>query len=124
ELTPQVFAEQVDAEWAHLRDGPATLTQQRVDEIARRFTTPTYAQPAPPDENEALARADARFARWLRTNVHPHRVAGYAAVTASLKVTGIAPGDITSEQMDAVADLADRYSFGEIRVTHEQNVVF
>nr|MBF0684751.1 nitrite/sulfite reductase [Pseudomonas sp.] len=124
ELTPKVFAEQVEAEWAHLRDGPATLTQQRVDEIASRFTSPTYVQPAPPDELDALARADARFARWLRTNVHPHRVAGYAAVTASLKATGIAPGDITSDQMDAVADLADRHSFGEIRVTHEQNVVF
>lgn len=123
ELTPKVFAEQVEAEWEHLRDGPATLTQERVDEIARRFTVPTYVQPAPADEVDAQASSDARFARWVRTNVHPHRVAGYAAVTVSLKATGVPPGDITSDQMDAVADLADRYSFGEVRVTHEQNVV-
>jgi sulfite reductase (NADPH) hemoprotein beta-component len=61
--------------------------------------------------------------RWVSRNVYPHRVPGYAAVTLSLKQTGVPPGDATAEQMDAVADLADRYSFGEIRVTHEQNLV-
>ena len=124
EVTPQVFTEQVEAEWERLRDGPSTLTQERVDTIASRFTVPTYQQPAPADNVDALAAADPRFARWLRTNVHPHKVPGYAAVTASLKPTGVAPGDITSDQMEAVADMADAYSFGEVRVTHEQNVVF
>lgn len=123
ELTPEVFARQVEAEWEHLRDGPATLTSERVEQVAARFTMPQYLDPAPADELEAQAKADRRFARWLRTNVHPHKVEGYAAVTASLKATGTAPGDITSDQMDAMADLADAYSFGEMRVTHEQNLV-
>ncbi len=123
EITPKVFAEQVDAEWEHLRDGPATLDQKRVDEIAGRFTVAAYVQPAPSDNVDALVKADPRFARWLRTNVHSHKVEGYAAVTASLKASGLPPGDITSDQMEALADLADSYSFGEMRVTHEQNVV-
>ena len=61
--------------------------------------------------------------RWLERNTHPHKVAGYKAVTLSLKKHGVPPGDITAEQMEAVADLADRYSFGELRTTHEQNIV-
>jgi len=63
------------------------------------------------------------FAAWHRRNVHPHKQPGYAAVTLSLKKTGVPPGDLTSDQMDAVAGLAERYSFGELRVTHEQNLV-
>jgi sulfite reductase (NADPH) hemoprotein beta-component len=63
------------------------------------------------------------FQAWIRRNVHPHKVPGYAAVSLSLKKTGVPPGDVTSEQMDAIAELADRYSFGELRVTHEQNLV-
>jgi len=63
------------------------------------------------------------FARWAERNVHGHRVPGYAAVTLSLKPTGVPPGDVTAEQMDFIADLADRYSFGELRVSHEQNVI-
>jgi sulfite reductase (NADPH) hemoprotein beta-component len=72
--------------------------------------------------NDALAN-DKAFARWHQRNVHAHRVPGYAAVTLSLKKTGVAPGDATAEQMDFVADLADRYSFGELRVSHEQNLI-
>ena len=64
-----------------------------------------------------------RSASWARRNVHPHKVAGYAAVTLSLKKSGVAPGDITADQMDAVAELADQYSFGELRVSHEQNLI-
>jgi len=68
--------------------------------------------------------ADSRpFAKWAERNVHAHRVPGYAAVTLSLKKTGVPPGDVTAEQMDFVADLADRYSFGELRVSHEQNLI-
>jgi sulfite reductase (NADPH) hemoprotein beta-component len=113
------FREEVEAEWAHLRDGPATLTGEEVRRVEGRFTRPAY---------EALA--DVRlprqgpFAAWHRRNVHPHKRAGYAAVTLSLKKTGVPPGDLTSDQMDAVAELAERYSFGELRVTHEQNLVF
>ncbi|KOF52136.1 MULTISPECIES: nitrite/sulfite reductase [unclassified Achromobacter] len=129
ELTPEVFAEQVEEQWQLTRGGPDTLTQAFVDEIAGRFTWPQYdpaaAQQAAQAETEqaALAAADKRYARWLRTNVHAHRQPGYAAVTLSLKPTGSPPGDITADQMDAVAALADEYGFGEMRVSHEQNLI-
>jgi sulfite reductase (NADPH) hemoprotein beta-component len=70
----------------------------------------------------ALGR-DKAFGSWIRRNVHAHKVPGYAAVTLSLKRTGVPPGDITADQLDAVADLAERYGFGELRVTHEQNLL-
>ncbi len=124
ELKPEVYADQVQAEWAHLRDGPATLTQAHLDEIASRFTRPVYEQGLADVDLATQTGADPRFARWVRTCVHPHRVAGYNAVTISLKATGVPPGDITADQMDAVADLADQYSFGEMRISHEQNIVF
>ena len=72
---------------------------------------------------EQHRHGDKAFARWVERNTHAHKVPGYAAVTLSLKPHGVAPGDITAEQMDAVADLADRYSFGELRITHEQNII-
>lgn len=123
-LTPAVFAERVAAEWAHLKDGHNTLTQQELDRVSAHFVDPAYQ--ALDDQSAALAALDADnpgFARWRQRNVVAHKKAGYCAVTLSLKVTGIAPGDITDKQFDAVADLADRYSFGEARTTHEQNMV-
>ncbi len=124
ELTPDVFRAKVDAEWAHLRDGPATLTEEEINRISGRFTRPQYQQldALSLHYTQALAR-DQGFGNWARRNVHPHKVPGYAAVTLSLKKTGVPPGDATAEQMDAVADLADRYSFGELRVSHEQNLI-
>ncbi|VCU70385.1 Sulfite reductase [ferredoxin] [Pigmentiphaga humi] len=124
ELTPQVFAEEVEREWQHNKGGRETLTDEQVRAIADRFPATPYAADPGADTSAGHASADPRFARWLQRNTHPHKVAGYAAVTLSLKRTGVPPGDITADQMDAVADLADRYSFGEMRVTHEQNVVF
>jgi sulfite reductase (NADPH) hemoprotein beta-component len=122
--TPEGFRKEVEAEWAHTKGGPATLTSYEVDRIGGRFTRPAY------ETLDALSSAyvlalgrDKKFAAWARRNVHPHRVPGYAAVTLSLKKTGVPPGDATSEQMEAVADLADTYSFGELRVTHEQNLL-
>lgn len=123
ELTPEVFAQQVNTEWQNARNTQAYLTQQDVDDIAARFTWPEYAA-AEPDDIAERSAADPEFARWLRTNTHPHRVEGYIAVSASLKPTGVPPGDLSADQMEAVADLADHYSFGEVRVTHEQNLVF
>ncbi len=123
-LTPEVFAERVAAEWAHLKDGPATLTQAELDRVAAHFVDPAYQTLE--DQSAALAALDAEhpgFARWRSRNVVAHKKPGYCAVTLSLKVTGIAPGDITDKQFDAVADLAERYSFGEARSTHEQNMV-
>jgi len=124
ERTPAAFREEVETEWERLRDGPATLTEAEVQRVASRFTRPAYEQEAADDNRvDALATANRGFARWMARNVHPHRVPGYRAVTLSLKRAAIAPGDATSEEMEAIADLADRYSFGELRVTHEQNLV-
>jgi sulfite reductase (NADPH) hemoprotein beta-component len=124
ELTPEEFRKQVDAEWAHLKDGPGKLTAAEVSRIEAHFTRPQHQQlgALSVQYTQALAR-ERGFANWAGRNVHPHKVPGYAAVTLSLKKTGIPPGDATADQMDAVADLADRYSFGELRVSHEQNLV-
>jgi len=100
------------------------LTREMVDGIAARFTQPAYRTlPRKDSELQTYLDADAGFARWHGRNVHPHKVAGYAAVTLSLKRPGVPPGDVTADQLDAIAALADRYSFGELRVTHEQNLV-
>jgi sulfite reductase (NADPH) hemoprotein beta-component len=123
-LTPERFREEVDAEWAHLKNGPSTLTEDEVRRVEGRFTRPAYEQ-LPGDDPGHAARlaAEPAFAAWATRNVHPHKAPGYAVVTLSLKKTGSPPGDATAEQMDAVADLADRYSQGELRVSHEQNLI-
>jgi sulfite reductase (NADPH) hemoprotein beta-component len=124
ELKPEVFRQEVEAEWAHLKDGSATLTGHEVERITQRFTRPAYQKldAHAPAYAAALAH-DKAFANWVRRNVQPHKVAGYAAVTLSLKKTGVPPGDVTAAQMEAIADLAERYSFGELRVSHEQNLI-
>jgi sulfite reductase (NADPH) hemoprotein beta-component len=121
ERGPERFREEVEAEWAHLKDGPATLTHAEVERVTERFTRPHYESLA----NQDLAKLGdfPGLVAWVKRNVHAHRVSGYAAVTLSLKQTGVPPGDVTSDQMEAIASLADRYSFGELRVTHEQNLV-
>ncbi len=118
ERGPEKFREEVEAEWEQLRDGPSTLTRAEVRRVESRFTQPRY------EALEDLHLAPSGpFGAWLKRNVFPHKRPGYAAVTLSLKKTGVPPGDATDAQMDAVADLADAYSFGELRVTHEQNLV-
>ncbi len=125
ERTPAKFREEVEAEWDHLKDGPGTLIQEEIDRIDARFKRPTYLSlPSPDREHESHLRADKAFVRWVGRNVHAHRAPGYRAVTLSLKKTGVPPGDATADQMDAIANLADGFSFGEVRVTHEQNLVF
>jgi sulfite reductase (NADPH) hemoprotein beta-component len=112
------FRDEVEAEWAHLKDGPATLTAEDIARVEQRFTRPQYRKSgSEPDFSEP------GFVAWKKRNVQAHKVPGYAAVTLSLKKTGVPPGDVTSEQMDAIANLAERYSFGELRVSHEQNLV-
>jgi len=123
-LTPEVFAERVDAEWEYLKDGPSTLTDEEVQRVAQYFVDPAYKTLE--DQDEALRQLDAEhpgFARWRERNVVAHKKPGYAAVTLSLKSTGVAPGDVTDKQLDMIADLADRYSFGEGRNSHEQNMI-
>lgn len=118
------FRRKVDAEWANLKDGPATITDAELARVSAYFVDPAYAQlPATDAGFEARLNSDKAFARWVQQNVHSHRVPGYRAVSLSLKKKGLAPGDITDTQMEAVADLADAYSFGEVRSTHEQNLV-
>jgi sulfite reductase (NADPH) hemoprotein beta-component len=112
------FRQEVEAEWAHLKDGPATLIEEEIERVEARFTRPAYEILS----DEKISK-EGPFGAWARRNVHPHKVSGYAAVTLSLKKTGVPPGDATSAQMDAIADLADRHSFGELRVSHEQNLI-
>jgi sulfite reductase (NADPH) hemoprotein beta-component len=121
-LGVEEFTRQVEAEWADLKDGPETLTQEELDRVAAYFAPPAYAPLANIDPLAEHPHNKA-FANWLKRNVKPHKAPGYAAVLLSLKKTGVPPGDATAEQMDFIADLADRYSFGEIRPTHEQNLV-
>ena len=124
DLTPAGFAEAVEKEWCHSKDGPSTLTAAEVERIAGRFTRAPYEKLDPVASSYVLALGrDNAFAAWARRNVHPHKVPGYAAVTLSLKRTGVPPGDATADQMESIADLADRYSCGELRVTHEQNLL-
>jgi sulfite reductase (NADPH) hemoprotein beta-component len=123
-LTPSVFAEKVSAEWAHTQNGPATLTQEELTRVAGHFSAPAYESFSGDDADYLAKRASEKgFNNWAMRNIQAHQVPGYAAVTLSLKPTAVAPGDATDKQMDAAADLADRFSFGELRVTHQQNLV-
>ena len=122
--TPAQFARDVEDEWRHLAGGPSTVPDEEFDRLASFFPAPSYETFAGDDTGFRAAIADNRaFANWVRRNVHPHKVPGYAIVTLSLKRVGVPPGDATSEQMEAIADLSDRFSFGEIGVSHEQNLI-
>jgi len=118
------FREKVEAEWLHDKDGPATLTTKEVERCRAYFTDPDYEVLEDSDAgiDEAASR-DVMFSHWLERNVAPHKVSGYRIVNICLKETGVAPGDITDRQMEYVADLADKFGSGEVRVTHEQNLV-
>ncbi len=116
------FARQVEAEWTDLKDGLSTLTAEEMARISAYFQAPAYDML--PAIDAGAAHVDNKpFANWLKRNVKPHQRPGYAAVVLSLKKTGVPPGDATAQQMEAIADLAERYSFSELRVTHEQNLV-
>jgi sulfite reductase (NADPH) hemoprotein beta-component len=123
-LGPAEFARQVEAEWESSKDSPAVLTDEEYARVDAHFTQPPYQTLPAVDPEYVQALADSRaFSKWAERNVHAHRKDGYAAVTLSLKKTGVPPGDATAEQMDFVAGLAERYSFGELRVSHEQNLI-
>jgi sulfite reductase (NADPH) hemoprotein beta-component len=118
------FARLVEEEWAHIKDGSLALPAEEVARITDYFAPPAYESlPQVTPAFEAKRLEDPAFARWVRTNVAAHKEPGYAIANISLKPEGGIPGDATSEQMDGVADLAERYSLSEIRVTHEQNLV-
>ncbi len=124
----EAFAATVNKEWeTNLKDSPSTLTQKEIDRIKAFFTEPDYETLNEDDANltlHAQVAINQDFCNWLNYNTTDHKKDGYQAVTLSLKKTGIPTGDITDVQMEAIADLADEYSFGELRTTHEQNIVF
>ena len=118
------FTRLVEEEWQQIKDKGFDLPEVERARIESYFAPPLYPEAeAKPEALEQAKRSDPAFARWVETSLAAHRVPGYGIVTISLKPTGGAPGDATDEQMHAVADLAERYSLGEIRVSHEQNLV-
>ena len=124
ELGIERFRAKVEREFEASENDILILSKAEQDRIAAFFTPPPYADQ--PEENSTFADAalsNPVFAAWLNSNTVPHKVPGYAIVNLSLKPNGGAPGDLTAAQMNAVADLADRYSFGQIRSTHRQNLV-
>jgi len=123
-MTVEAFAAKVEDEWLHLKDGPSTLRDVDVAHYASFFIDPDYEQLSanPPEFSSKLAEEPA-FARWVERNTRLHKRAGYRSVVLSLKKTGVPPGDISAEQMDAAADWADRFGYGELRVAHEQNLI-
>jgi len=123
-LGAEEFAKQVEEEWLHIKDGVMKLDQKEIDRVKAYFASPDYDTNAADDTSfDAAKVSNKAFSNWAGRNLFPHKVAGYSAVVISLKAPDIPPGDVTDEQMDHIADLADEYSYGEIVVTHDQNVV-
>lgn len=120
----EAFAEQVEAHWQTLKDGPLRIPQSEIDRVSAFFSGHPYRDDAAGDLTlDEKLESDVDFRTWYARNTHPHKQPGYRAVTISLKPLLGAPGDITALQMDVVADLAERFSFSQIRSTHEQNLV-
>lgn len=123
-LTPEGFAERVEAEWAHIKDSPTRLTHDAIERMKGYFTEPDYEALEDNPESLVSARAESRpFDNWVTRNVNEHKKPGYAIVTLTMKKTGTPPGNVSDRQLEQIADLAEQYSMGEVRVTHEQNVV-
>ncbi|VVP79645.1 Sulfite reductase [ferredoxin] [Pseudomonas fluorescens] len=121
----EAFAREVEQEWQYLKDGPAQLTLDEFERVASAFVAPPYRDLSDThlDFGTHLAENPA-FARWVQRNVQPHKISGYASVVLSTKPGGAAPpGDVTTGQMEAVAEWSERFGFGEIRIAHEQNIV-
>ena len=124
--TPEVFAQRVEAEWEHIKDGPSTLTESEFARVKSFFSSPEYQEVNEAEPSHALseiATENTAFSRWLDRNTQLQKQVGYRSVTLSLKPAGVAPGDVTDKQLETIADLADQYAFGELRATHNQNVV-
>ncbi|NMM38978.1 MAG: nitrite/sulfite reductase [Glaciimonas sp.] len=123
-LGAEEFARMVEEEWSLIKDGPSTLTEEELNRVTAFFTPPDYEVLAATDAALEHHKSENKpFSNWVKRNVKPHKVAGYNAVVLSLKNPAVAPGDVSADQMNFIADMADRYSFGELRVTHEQNLV-
>ncbi|MFZ1642564.1 MAG: nitrite/sulfite reductase [Candidatus Contendobacter sp.] len=122
-LGPAAFRAQVEAEWEQIRDSGLVLDAAEIERVRRFFAPPPYEAAVDDLSFPRSLAGDKAFATWVRHNIAEHKVAGYRNVFVALKEPGAPPGDITADQMDAVADLADRYSFGQIRATHHQNLL-
>jgi sulfite reductase (NADPH) hemoprotein beta-component len=123
QLGSEEFARQVEAEWAKSDHARTDLPDTELARIRADFTPHFEKLPGRSEKLEKAKAGDRELARFLRHNVHPHKQPGYAIVDVSLKVPGQTPGDMTSEQMDVVADLAERYSLDEVRVHYTQNLI-
>ena len=124
EIGVEKMREDVEAEYAAIKDGALKLAPETIEAIARQFAPPALVPRKPQSAAvERLRLEDRDFALWLKSNTAPHRVPGYAIVTASLKPAGAPPGDASSAQMEGMADIAELWSEGELRVSHEQNLV-
>ncbi|HHN5840176.1 TPA: nitrite/sulfite reductase [Acinetobacter baumannii] len=119
-LTPEVFAQKVEAEFEHTRE-TLKIQPEILKKLDEEFTPFDY-QDLEDEDFTALFAEHPKFKQWFNINTHAHKVKGYRIVTISLKRAGIAPGDMTTEEMNFIADLADKYAFGELRTTHEQNI--
>ena len=115
------FKKLVEREWASIKDGPNTIDISEINRIKAFFSEPNYKSNKQNDLKKHVTNKS--FSQWLSRCTHSHKKEGYRSVTLSLKSNKQAPGDATSDQMRAVASLADQYSFGEIRVSHEQNLI-
>jgi len=125
-MGPEAFKARVEEEWATIKDGNLALTRSEIDRVSAFFSEPDYESFDELSTEEALKQSlasNADFATWYEKNTRAHKYNGYRSVVLSLKPTGIPPGDVTDQQLESVADLADEYSFGEARTTHEQNLV-
>ena len=124
--TPEVFAQRVEQEWSKIKEGPSTLTDNEVERVKSFFSAPDYQEIDSHIADQTLitlASENNAFSRWLDRNTQLQKQSGYRSVTLSLKPAGVAPGDVTDAQLETIADLADQYGFGELRATHNQNVV-
>jgi sulfite reductase (NADPH) hemoprotein beta-component len=123
EMTPAKFAEAVEEEWALTKDSALKLTREEVERVAKFFVPPPYEQLEPVDLRAAELGKDREYGRWIKQNVLPHKVPGYRIVVLTMKQKNNPPGDVSDTQFDAVADLADEFSFGYVNITHTQNMV-
>ena len=117
------FRRRVEAEWQVTRTHVAPVDPEEIEALRSHFTPPPYRPLVDIGSFEAGKAAERAFARWVRFNTVEHRRPGYRAVFVSLKAPDVPPGDMTAAQMQALADLADRYSFGLIRTSHDQNLL-
>jgi sulfite reductase (NADPH) hemoprotein beta-component len=120
-----VFAKEVEEEWAHLKDGPSTLTEEEYNRVARFFEGGPHERLAGDDPVfKQHCAENKRFAQWVKRNTREHKVPGYVSVTLSTKPgAAVPPGDVTANQMEHIAAWSERFGFGEIRIAHEQNVI-